>query len=1039
MFRLRFNILSFVILVGMAGLASAQDGGRIDEDTLKALHWRCIGPAIMGGRATAVAGIPGDPLTFYGGTATGGLHKTTNGGATFEPIFDEVGIHSIGAIAIAPSDPNVIYVGTGEANPRNSAAIGRGVYKSVDAGKTWVLLGLEKTEKIARIRIHPTDPDGVVVAALGHEWDANEERGIYRSTDGGATWTKTLYVNDTTGAADLAMDPENPRIFYAAMYDFLRLPWHLRSGGPGSGLYRSTDGGESWTNLFEKAPANGLPKGVIGRIGVAPAPSDARIVYALIESEEEGELWRSDDRGENWNMVNADSNVNSRPFYYTDLRVDPADPKRVYSLSSRLMMSEDGGRNFSMIGGDIHPDHHAMWIDPENPNRILEGNDGGFYISRDRGRSWETMNVIPLGQFYQIGADMRDPYYVCGGLQDNGIWCGPSTTRNTPGILNDDWQIIHFGDGYYTQIDPSDWRKIYTNAHYGNIVRVDALTGEKQSIQPYPVSLRGAAASDHPYRFNWNSPIHMSPNDSSIVYFGSNVLFKTSDGGHSWVEISPDLTTNDPEKIVASGGPITPDNTSAEYHCTILTIAESPLQDRVVWVGTDDGNVQVTQDGGQTWKNVVENIANLPDHSWASRVEASRTAAGTAYITFDRHRFGDMKPYIYKTTDFGETWTDLRGDLPELGYLHVVREDPNKSGLLYTGSEFGIFASFDDGRRWVPLHGDSLPPVPVRDIVIHPRDNDLIVGTHGRSIWILDDVTPLQQLADASKDKVFLFASMPATRHTPRFTKPFLADQTFHGEGAPNGAVVSYYLGAEPGDDETVDIKVEDLSGNDIRTLKGTKRIGINRVTWALDYDPLGEERARQGGFGPSIPMLRVLPGTYTIRLSALGEEKVGKIEVRMDPEVEVSEADLEAQHEAAKRLTRMQQEASEALTTITGLQGQFKSLTGDLEAHGDETLIAEAEAITDKLETLRLKLVSDPGGYRSPTQLQGKVNSLLSAVGSVSHRPTAAQSEWIDTFDSELRAVRAELDTLVNQDVVAFNRKMNESGVPRVFVKPKK
>jgi photosystem II stability/assembly factor-like uncharacterized protein len=1013
--------------------AASQDGA-LDVSPLDGLTWRSIGPAIMGGRVTDVAGVPGDANTFYVGTAAGGVFRTVNGGTTFEPIFDEIGIPSIGALAVAPSDHNVVYVGTGEGNPRNSASVGRGIFRSVDAGATWTFLGLEETEKFTRIRVHPTNPDVVYAAALGHEWGANAERGVYRSADGGATWDQILFVDSSTGAADLAMDPDNPRILYAAMYDFLRQPWYFRSGGTGSGLYRSADGGDTWTNLSAAAPDNGLPEGVLGRMGVAVAPSDANVVYAMIETAVEGELWRSDDRGITWSMISADGAVNSRPFYFTDLRVDPTTSERVYALSGRLQVSTDGGRTWEQLGDDIHPDHHAMWIDPENPRRIINGNDGGVYLSYDRGATFQYLNRIALGQFYQIGADMRDPYYVCGGLQDNGVWCGPSETKQTVGLVNDNWYIIHFGDGYYAQIDPTDWTSIFTNAHYGNIVRVDAHSFERQSIQPYPVSLRGAAAGDHPFRFNWNSPIHMSPHDPKVVYFGSNVLFRTEDGGRSWSQISPDLTTNDPEKQRPSGGPITTDNTSAEYHTTIVTIAESPVAAGVIWVGTDDGYVQVTTDGGERWTNVTSNVPNLPGDSWVSRVEASHVDANTAYATFDRHRLDDMRPYVYKTSDGGRTWQDIAGDLPEFGYLHVVREDPKNSSVVYVGSEFGLFVSFSGGGDWTALSGGSLPYAPVNDLLVHPRDNDLIAGTHGRAIWILDDVTPLQQLADAMQTDAYLFDPPQATRFQYHFTKPFLAQAAFKGENPGSVATISYYLRDEA--DELPTVTIESEAGEVVRTLEGTGRAGVNRIAWELDYQPL-DDAAGGFAFARTTPTLRVPPGVYTVRLAAAGEEMTKLLQIRLDPAVRVSEADLIAQIETVRRLTAMRYDADGAIDDVVGVKGQLDPLIERLEGgDGDAASIAEdARSVDQQLEELRLELVSEPGGYRSPAMLRDRIAAMLGSVGSVNDRPTSQQLEWVGRFDEQLQDVRRRLDQIILTGVSDLNRRIQEAGLPAIEV----
>ncbi len=1046
-----------VLTVPAPSPVEAQQPAPAPPAELSALEFRSIGPAIMGGRVSALAGVPGDPLTFYFGHASGGVFKTVNGGVTFEPIFDHIGVPSIGAISLAPSDPNVVYVGTGEGNPRNSASVGRGVWRSVDAGDTWTFIGLGDTEKITRIRVHPTDPDVAYVAALGHEWGDNEERGIFRTTDGGATWESILYVDAQTGAADLAMDPENPRILYAALYDFRRQPWYFRSGGAGSGLYRTADGGDTWTNLADGAPDNGLPDGILGRIGVAVAPSDANVVYAMIESTHDGQVWRSNDRGKTWEVTTTDGGVNSRPFYFTDLRVDPETPERLYSLSGRLMVSTDGARTWEQLGRDVHPDHQSMWIDPTDANFILDGNDGGVYLSRDRGANFEYLNRVALGQFYQIGADMRDPYWVCGGLQDNGVWCGPSQTRATVGLLNDNWYIIHFGDGYYTQIDPTDWQTVYTNAHYGNIVRVDQQSFEKQSVQPYPVSLRGAAAGDHPYRFNWNSPIHMSPHDPAVVYFGSNVLFRTDDGGRSWTEISPDLTTNDPSKQIASGGEITIDNTSAEYHTTIHTISESPVQAGVIWVGTDDGLVQVTTDGGASWENVKP--ADQPDESWVSRIDASHHEAGAAYVTFDRHRSDDMAPYVYRTRDFGQTWENITNDLPAFGYLHVVREDPRNPDLIYVGSEFGLFASFDGGASWTELSGGSLPPAPVNDLLIHPRDNDLIVGTHGRSIWILDDATPLQQMAEARTTGTTLFDPPRATRFQMQFNKPFLAQSSWKGRNPGSVATISYWLaeadavaagedgGGGAGDDASaeagsgadgsdsgISLTIEDGAGTTIRHLDATADPGMNRVTWGLDYDPLG-----QGGggnpFAASNPLVRVPPGVYTVRLAVGDTELTKLLQVRMDPLARVTEADVIAQVEAARRLARMRHAADTSIDDTESVQEGLETFADTYEGQDGTPgeLADDALDIHGDLEAIRTEMVSEPGGYRSPAMLRDRISAMLGQVGTVSERPNSQQDQWIEVFDTSLQELSAEIARIIQEDVGDLNRRIQESGLPMI------
>lgn len=999
------------LLLGLAAPTAAQQPAPITPDAFGELEWRSIGPATVGGRLTDIAGIPGDPSIFYIASASGGLFKTTNTGTTFEPIFTDQPVLSIGAIAVDPDDPAVIYVGTGEGNPRNTASFGNGVYKSVDGGETWTFLGLEDTERIARIRLHPENPDIVYVAALGHEWGANEQRGLFRSTNGGRTWEKILYVDEKTGASDVVLDPQNPEIIYAGMYDFLRRPWHLRSGGPGSDLYRSSDGGDTWENLTAQAADNGLPAGLLGRIGVAVSRSDPNVVYAMIESEAEGELWRSDDRGRSWRMVNDNPDINDRPFYFSDLRVDPADPDRVYAISGPLMVSNDGGETFEEIADGVHGDFHAMWIDPLNPERLLVGSDGGAFLSWDRAATFEFLDNEVYAQAYHVSVDMREPYYVCGGLQDNGVWCGPNEQWNTSGILNRDWYRLRGGDGYYAEIDPRDWRRIASNSHYGRIGRMNAQTGGSQAIQPYPVSLGGSAAGAHPYRFNWNSPIHRSPNNPDVVYFGSNVLFKTTDGGRTWEEISPDLTTDDPEKQRSSGGPITTDNTSAEYHTTIIAINESPIDAGVIWVGTDDGNVQVTRNGGETWTNVIENIPGVPPYSWVPAVDASDHVAGTAYVVFDRHRNNDFGPYAYKTTDYGESWTNITSNLPQLGYLHIVKDDPVKANLLYAGTELGIFVSFDQGGHWVSLR-QELPPVAVRDLVVHPRDNDLIIATHGRGFMVMDDVAPLQALADAVAAGVYLFDPPLATRVERWDDYIGIAQQQFEGENPPTGALISYHLSNDAAGGEPT-LEIVDESGDLVRTLDPSAEPGVNRVVWDLREQPLAQpDEAEEGEDGRDIDNTspEVLPGSYTVRLRLGDRQLVAPLTVRLDPRLDIPRADLVAQHDAVQRLARMSFDAERAVERI---DEQLEQLAERIAAASGDAR-AGLEQARAPLEELRDRLTTEPGGYRSPDMLADHIENLLENIDDHPGRPTEAQLTWIQRFDEALAAVLEELSQAV-------------------------
>ena len=948
------------------------------------LKWRSIGPANMGGRVTDIVGVPGDPYTFYVGGADGGIFKTTNGGTTFKALFQDQAVLSIGAISIAPSDPNVVWVGTGEGDPRNSASFGNGVYRSTDAGDTWKHLGLADTERIKRIRIDPRDPDTAYVAALGHAWGPNEERGIFKTADGGKTWSKVFYIDKDTGGSDLDIDPQNSRVLYAGMYTFRRRPWRLDSGGGATALYRSKDAGATWQKL-----TSGLPRTPMDRIGVAIARSNPNVVYMITETKTEGNLFRSDDRGETWRMVHNDPNINFRPFYYSDIRVDPNDPERVYSLGGGLSMSRDGGRTFGRIANGVHGDHQALWIDPMNSNRILSGSDGGFQVSYDKGQTFEIINNVVLAQYYHITYDMRQPYYVYGGLQDNGNWVGPSATLYREGIRKDDWYTVSGGDGFFVVPDLSSPNIVYSDSQGGTISVTDTNSGNTRSIHPYPkeVGSSGNAIAGYKYRFNWNPPIVASPHDPKTVYYGGNVLFKTVNYGHSWEEISPDLTTNDKNKQQSSGGPVVTDNTAAEFHCTILTIAESPVKPGVIWVGTDDGNIQVTKDSGKTWTNVVGNIKGLPANSWVPCIDASRSDAATAYVAVDRHRDDDFGPYAFKTTDYGQTWTSIKGDLPAKGYVHVVREDPKVRTLLYAGTELGVFASWDGGSHWISLR-NNLPPVAVNDLAVHPRDNDLILGTHGRGVWILDNITPLQQLAEAKAADAYLFDIRPATRYQIWGRDSNLGQKTFTAQNPPAGAMIDYYLKADV--NGPIVITVGDKSGKTIRTIRSTaNKAGANRAVWDLRYDPptpapgagpgggFGRGGAAGAGGGPGTggrpgaggqagPPTQaaaggaatpgaaagpadqppaegfggrfgfgggpaVVPGEYTVSMRAGGKQLSKTVRVGLDPRVKISDEDLDAQLNAALELRSLTSTLNNVVAKIDDLTRQLTALSENL------------------------------------------------------------------------------------------------------------
>lgn len=1027
----------------------AQQGRGVTPGILEGLAFRNIGPAIMGGRIGAVEGVTGDPRVIYVGTAAGGIFKTSTAGVTWEPIFDDQGTHSIGAIAVAASDSNVVYVGTGEASPRNSVSIGDGVYRSTNGGKTWTHVGLRDTQTIARLRVHPSDASTVLVAAMGHNWGPNEQRGIFRTTDGGQSWQKVLYVNQDTGASDVDIDYSNPRFVYAGMYDFRRTPYSFTSGGPGSGIYRSTDAGVT----FQKV-TKGLPTGLMGRTAVAAAPNSPGVVYAMVESKQ-GVLYRSDDYGESWTLISKDPTINDRPFYYTDLRVDPNDSNRLYSVAGNLKLSTDGGRTWETIGQSIHGDHQALWIDPADSRRVLNGNDGGFAISYDGARTWDYVTQFAIAQFYHVNVSMTKPYLVGGGLQDNGNWIGPARTRHRAGILNSDWRRVYGGDGFY--VVWQDDNTVYTNSQRGNLARVDTRTGETKRVEPYPVPISGGGAGDHPYRFNWNAPVAISTHNREVIYFGGNVLWKTSDRGQTWTTISPDLTTNDRSKLGPSGGPISPENTGAESYCTITAIAESPITPGLIWVGTDDGNVQLTRDGGKNWTNVIGNAKGLPPESYVSMIEPSRFDAGTAYVAFDRHRSSDMKPYVFKTTDHGRTWRSITANLPQFGYAWVIREDPKNRNLLYAGTEFGFYLSFDGGGGWLRYPG--LPTMPVNDLVIHPRENDLILATHGRGLFILDDLAALQGLSnEVLTSEGHLFDIRPATRFVPWSHAAVLGQKVFQAPNPPYGALITYYLKAEVRDEPL--ITVVDRSGATIRQLRGSRSAGINRIAWDLRYDdarwqPEGEQTASRRFSARAGPL--VLPGEYSIKLKISERELTRTVRVELDSEVKVAQADLEKQLQSLLRLRDMISTLNQVIGRIGTLQKQVdqaidrikraSATTSTTDKNGGSVstqvtgsitreLVREFETLGRRLTDQRERLLLEGLGHihlAKPAKLRDKIISLAASIGEAAAAPTAAELEYLEKHATEVEKELNEFNDLVSRTIPAMNEKLRNADIPYV------
>jgi len=915
------------------------------EDPFAHLSWRNIGPVNMSGRVSDMEGVAGDPRTLYVGAASGGVWKSSDGGVTFAPIFDDQPVASIGDIALAPSNPQVIYVGTGEDNVRNSVSFGNGVYRSLDGGETWQHRGLGDTQQIGRIAVDPHDPDRLFVAAIGPIYAPRDARGVYRSLDGGATWTRVLFLDGEHGGADVEIDPTNPNIVFATLWRFRRKPWAFESGSSQGGVWRSRDGGSTWKKLEQ-----GLPE-MLGRVAVKVAPSNPRVVYVIAESNE-GILFRSQDRGESFRKVSDDVQLVSRGFYYTDLRIDPRDENRIYALASRLFRSIDGGATFERIARPIHVDFHAMWIDPDDPDRMWVGEDGGIALSEDGGGRWRVPRTLPIAQFYQVFAGNDGPFYtVGGGLQDNGTWFGPSRTRERRGMTVHDWKMMSFGDAYFVVQHPRNHQLYLSESQGGNLMRTDLGAFDQQAVSPQPARNDGGPVGELPYRFSWNAPIIASPHDGTTIYFCGNVVFRSHDFGLTWQVISPDLTSDDPAKQGEAAGPIWTENTTAEYHTTIISFGESPVEKGVLWAGTDDGNLQLSRDDGGHWSK--RTVPGVPAFSPVSHVEPSRVVAGRAYVAFDRHMFDDFAPHVFSTEDFGATWTPIVTGLPDPGWVWVVREDPRNSDLLYAGTEVGLWASWDRGGHWQALPLGNLPPVAVHDVLVHPDANDLILGTHGRAIWIFDDATPIQRFADAAGAAVHLFPVRTALHYRTSFTRYGLGDDVWRAPNPPYGALITYAL-AETVDPEHAASKASDVSASDasasdasaappepgvrleildaggavVRTLeKLPAERGLNRVAWDLRADPpaLRNDEADDGAefFGPGGGP-RVLPGTYTARLEVAGVVEETPIEVALDPALGATREDLEIKHRAASELAGMLDAANRALRALDRVREQL-------------------------------------------------------------------------------------------------------------------
>ncbi len=1032
-----------ITLFGLVWAGSAdQTGSVVLQSALDQLEWRNLGPANMSGRVSDVEGVAGDPNVVLVASASGGLWKTTNGGVTWSPIYDSGSTVSIGDVAIDPHNPEVIWLGGGEANPRNSVSIGDGVYKSTDGGKTWKRMGLPDNRHVSRIVINPLDTDTVYVGALGHAFGPSQERGVFKTTDGGKTWEKVLYIDEEHGVADLEIDPANPNILYAAMWKFQRNPWTFVSGSEKGGVFKTVDGGETWTKLTE-----GLPK-LMGRIAVKTAPSNPNTVYVLAESNE-GTLFRSENRGEKFVKVNDATNIASRGFYFTQLRVDPVDENRVYAVSGSLLVSIDGGKTFKRISRKTHVDFHALWIDPKDPSRLWQGQDGGVAVSNDRGENWRKIENLPVGQFYQVWADNREPYYwIGGGLQDNGTWIGPSRNKDRAGILNDDWKMISFGDGFYVVAHPDNPDLLLSESQGGEVYLTDHRSGEQQSVVPNPEINCCGPASLYPVRFHWNAPLVPSQHDKNTVFLGGNIVFKSTDFGRSWSQISPDLTTNDPEKLKSAGGPIWEENTVAEFHCTIISLAESPVQAGVLWAGSDDGNLQLTRDAGKNWSNLTANVAGLPPNSPVSHIEPSRTHVNVAYASFDRHMLDDYKAYVYKTTDGGKSWTNISDNLPEFAYVWVVREDPVNPNLIYAGTEIGLYASYNGGGGWMKLHLKNLPTVAVHDLIVHPRDNDLILATHGRGFWILDDATPIQRMSGEVLEKsVELFDVRPAVRAPGTFLRYGIGDGVFSTKNPPAGALISYYLKNAPEKDAKMTLEILDSNGKTVRTIKKIPRKeGVNRTNWGLDYDPAeprktgGDDEEEENEFagGPRGP--KALPGQYTVRLT-VGETKLEKtVKVVVDPTVKTSREDLRRSFDIATKATSMRTKINLALRSMDDLKAQLEALNKRFKDDRDKTRADLAKRVTSTLEEIK-KLqdtLTSPEKARDvaePPRLSSQASALFRAANQSEWGPTPAVERFAADFEKEFDKTMAPVLEFLDKEAPKLRDDLQKAGVTALDV----
>lgn len=1058
-------ILTFLLLFPAAGFAAKKpakaeepkkEAGLSDPAGLEGLKYRSIGPA-WGGRVSRASGVPGDPLTYYAATASGGVWKSTDGGFTWKPIFDDQPISSIGSIAVAPSDPNVVYVGSGEANIRGNVAAGNGIYKSMDAGKTWTRVWKQEGQ-IGTMAVHPRNPEIAFAAVLGHAFGPNPERGVYRTRDGGRTWEQVLEKDADTGASDVAIDPSNPNVVFAGLWQARRRPWEMTSGGPGSGLYVSRDGGDTWTQL--KPGENGLPEGTWGKIGVAVAPSDGRRVYALIEAEKGG-LFRSDDGGGSWTLATRSRELRQRAWYYTTVTVGPGNPDEVWVPNVPMLKSIDGGKTFKQMFLS-HGDHHDLWIDPKNPKRMIGSTDGGVDVSNDGGETWSAA-VLPIGQFYHISVDNRVPFHVAGALQDLGTAQGPSNSLSGRGINNADWHGVGGGEAGWVVSDPSDPNIVYAGEYLGILTRYDHRTRDARHVGAWPDNPSGWAAKDMTYRFQWTAPIHISPHDPKTVYHGANVLFRTRDGGQTWDVISPDLTRDDESKQQWSGGPITGDNTGVETYGTIFVVAESTEWKGLIWAGSDDGLVHLTRDGGSKWEDVTKNIPGLPEWGTVSMIEPSHFEAGTAYLVVDAHRLDDMQPYLWKTADYGKTWKRLDGGLPRDVYLHSVREDPKREGMLYLGTERGVAFSKDGGATWHSLRL-NLPTVAVHDLVV--KDDSLVLGTHGRSAWILDDLSVVRELSEeATARDVHLYSAPDAvrwvwhggSRHAGRV-----------GQNPPQGAVFHYWLKEEPKGEVTLEIF--DAGGTLVRKMSSSeaevsgaseyvederkfleerrlpKKKGLQKAVWDLAWE--GAELVKGGILDSGFPTIgpTAVPGTYSARLTVDGTPAITQattLKLLPDPRSTVSQDALDEQlrfslavRDEISRLTRTAEQLRSVRRQLTARNELLKKdpRAADL-IKGSEAFLKKMDAVEERLHNPKAEIAYDVLAMKGGAMLYSRLSPLFEFAKGGDGPPTQGAKNVFAAVKKDLDALDAEWKALIAGDLAALQGQAEALDMPEIYV----